>query len=191
MASNNRIADFEKSSVANEPDSQDLERFLSIESKEKNEAFLRALDEEESSEFLTVGKFAEMAQISTQTVRRWIKMGKIGARKLGLRWFIDRSEFEYSMVPAGHSILFRVQEDTYHVFFEEIVPSLLFRLRSLAVYSRQGKSRNHHFVFFDRASSKEFGIFDQEAFQSLKKWLDTFTPEEIMYVFRAIAVDEE
>ena len=77
MASNNRSADFEKSKVANKTDSQDLERFLSIQSKERNEALPKALDEDESPEFLTVVKFAEMAQISTQTVRRWIKMGKI------------------------------------------------------------------------------------------------------------------
>jgi excisionase family DNA binding protein len=191
MASNRRTRDFERSNLAKEPDTQDLESFLSIQSEERSEAFAKGLDEAESLEFFTVKKFAEMAQISTQTVKRWIRMGKIRAQKLGWRWLIHRSEFEVSLCPGGHNNLFRVQEDTYHAFFEEIAPSLLRRLRSLSVYSWQGKSRNYHFVFFDRASSKEFGIFDQESFRSLKKWLETFTSDEIMYVFRATARDEE
>ena len=191
MASNDSKTDLEKMSRGSEPDSEDFERLLSDQSKERNEALLRRSEEQQLFEVLTVGEFAKMARVSAQTVRRWLRSGKIRAHKVGLRWLIHRSEFEVAMHPAGHHELFRVQDDTYDVFFREIAPSLLCRLPSLSVYSRKGKSGNCHIVFFQGQTGKEFGVFDLEGFRSLRKLLETFTPEEVQYVFRATARDEE
>lgn len=45
-------------------------------------------------EFYTVDEFAKEARISTKTVRRWLKDGKIEGKQFGRIWRIPPSELQ-------------------------------------------------------------------------------------------------
>lgn len=45
-------------------------------------------------EFYTIDEFAQEARISTKTVRRWLKEGKIKGKQFGRIWRIPPSELQ-------------------------------------------------------------------------------------------------
>lgn len=45
-------------------------------------------------EFLTVEEIASTLKVSVQTVRNWIKTGKLPALKVGRQWRVRKEDFE-------------------------------------------------------------------------------------------------
>jgi excisionase family DNA binding protein len=45
-------------------------------------------------EFLTVEEIANTLKVSVQTVRNWIKTGKLPALKVGRQWRVRKEDFE-------------------------------------------------------------------------------------------------
>jgi excisionase family DNA binding protein len=44
------------------------------------------------SEYITTEELAQIYNVNIQTVRRWVRTGKIKGRKIGKRFFIQKDE---------------------------------------------------------------------------------------------------
>jgi len=47
--------------------------------------------------YLTVNEVAKRLEVSNVTIRRWVRLGKLPARKLGLHYFILEKDIEECM----------------------------------------------------------------------------------------------
>ena len=74
-----------------EPIFQKLKEALSKIPNNRSEKFMADM---EKGTFLTTEAFAKEMSMSTHTIRRWIKEGKIKAKKIGRVWLIYRGELE-------------------------------------------------------------------------------------------------
>lgn len=45
-------------------------------------------------EYITVEELAKIANVHTETVRRWLKAGKIEGKKFGKSWRISKNELK-------------------------------------------------------------------------------------------------
>jgi len=182
----------EEGSTTGEADYKELNKLSKAHPSARRQAFAQMQEEGgEPPEFYTVEEFAEKSRVASQTVRGWLKTGRIKGHKVNVRWLIHRSEFEVIMSPKGHHSMFRVGEYAYDALFAEIKPLLLHKSTHLDIWSKPGKCGNFHFVFIDRPEYKTFAIFNAESLQSLKRWLQRFSPEEMMDIFEATARSED
>ena len=67
-----------------------VENFTCSEEEKKN--ILQSIENAKPQEFVTIKEAAKRLHTSSQTVRRWIKEGKIKSYNIGRKYLLDYSE---------------------------------------------------------------------------------------------------